>query len=436
MNGDDVTKIPPQSLEAEQATLGSMLFHLDYAKIGLTLLCEEDFYRDANKRIFAAIRRVVASNPPEIDPLYVQLALRDVDELDKVGGFAYLSELLDIVPSGANVEWWAGKVREYALRRAVRDIARDEVSKDGLEPVGLIIERWISRLRALVMTNRTGMCDFPEALMKFLDRYDDDVRYQAENPNGIFGASAGLASLDRFFGGLRPGNLFIASAPSGVGKTAFGVQVAVQNAKAGKRVVFFSMEMPQAQIVERIVANDLRIDLRDIFMRKMGTGEYERMMNLRERGYDIHIDDGRRLTVPQMYTIAERLADEKPLGIVIVDYIQYGMGDVVKDANREQVVNAMAVGLKEMSSKLHCPVLAMSQVNKVGDPRESMGILQAADVEMLIMRNLIPEPGNQTGPQPVSLTIRKNRQSGPTARIDAMWDGRYVQYYDMDERHV
>lgn len=423
----DITRMLPHNFEAEQSVLGSMLLGDDYAREGVSLLIAEDFYRQAHQMIFTAIVSVLRKNGG-VDLISVSTELREQGVAEETGGAYYLSECTDAVPTAVNLDYHARKVRSCAVDRKMRELAYRAFATDEETPPEVRLDTLISQLRSLLPTAGGGPMNLPDAVGQFMELYDHEAELKRQGQE-VFGAYTGLESLDKVFRGWRPGTLNILSAQSGAGKTAIAVQIAIANAKKGKRVAFYSLEMSRMQLVERILANNGGIDLWNITNRSMSEDQYARAVDVPERCRQIVIDDTCGLTVQQIHARTERLMTEGRFGIVIVDYLQIIRGARIPGQNRETQVHGIATDLKNLAKNLDVPVVVLCQLNREGKLRESDGIFHDADSETLYIRNT--ECFDEQ--QEVQFVIRKHRQ-GPGRKVYATWYASQVRIVDKGER--
>jgi replicative DNA helicase len=417
-------KLLPHDFEAEQGVLGAMISEPEAARVVASLLDPLDFYRSAHQAIFAAAVAVVRNGS---HPDYLALAseLRTRDQLEGIGGCFYLNELTDAVPSAAHVEYYANLVRSCALDRRMRELCFRAAETEETTPPEVRLDLLVTQLRGLMRSSKGEPMPMPKAAEEFFEVYDREAEERKNGNRLIFGANTGIGVLDKVFRGWRPGTLNLVSSMSGAGKTALAVHIAIANAREGKRVAFFSLEMPRRQIVERILANDGKVSLWSITGRNMGEEDYGRAMDVPNHCRTIVIDDSAGLTVEQIHSRVERMTANGQFGLVIVDYLQIVQPALRRDQNREQQVAGIAKGLKDMSKRLDVPVLALSQLNGEGEIRESRGALHVADSETLYDR----EMDSSDTIQNIKFVVRKNRQ-GPRKQGPAVWHGDQVRFYD------
>jgi len=389
---------PPFSVEAEISVLGGMLIDRDAVVRAVEHVTDVMFFREAHRRIYRTMVRLFERGGV-VDVITVSEELKNTSELDSVGGLDYLAELVDAVPTAANIEYHAKIVREKAILRRLVDassqIIRD-VYEQGEREVDEILDQAEARIFQVAQTHdREGFVWIKEILWETFER----IEALQSQPGGVTGVSTGFPDLDNKTSGFQAGDLIIIAARPSMGKTSFVLNIA-QNAAigGGAKVAIFSLEMSKSQLVERLLCSEARVDLQKLRKGRLQSDEFSRLAtaaaHLNQAG--IWIDDTPGISVLEMRAKARRLKSETDLQMVILDYMQL-MSSSGKAESRVQEVSQISRGLKALARELEVPVVALSQLSRatesrtgnrpqLSDLRESGAIEQDADVVMFLFR--------------------------------------------------
>jgi replicative DNA helicase len=425
---------PPYAPEAEISVLGGMLIDGDAVAKALEVVDDSMFYREANRRVFRAMARLFQRGQV-IDPVTLSEELSKTDELEGVGGMFYIAELLDAVPTAANIEYHARIVRERALLRRLIE-ASSQIIKDSYEAGERTVEEVLDEAEQRIFHvaqshDREGFVWIKKILYPTFEKIE---QLQAAK-GGITGVSTGMHALDEMTGGLQRGDLVIVAARPSMGKTAFVTGVGLHAAISQQvPVAMFSLEMSKQQVVQRMLCSEALVDLGRLLRGRLQDDDFGRLAQA--AGHlntaPVWIDDSGSLSVLEMRAKARRLkADQPSLGLVIVDYIQLMTGG--NDAeNRQQEVSAISRGLKALAKELEVPIIALSQLSRapeqrsdhrpqLSDLRESGSIEQDADLVMFLYR---PEyyhtaaDAQEKGLQGKAELIISKQRNGPTGAVD------------------
>ena len=453
-------RLPPQSLEAEQALLGAV-FHepLAVPRVIETRLEPDDFYREANGLIFKAMRHLFDQGEP-VDLLTVSETLKKDGALEKIGGPAYLVELSDAVATAANVTHYAGIVRDKSTLRRLMSTASHiaEQAQAGGDEVNQILDT----AEASIMNIRDGR-DFQSLTLvqDLLNGTIGRVEAATKKSGGVTGVPSGFADLDRMTGGLQPSDLIILAGRPSMGKTAFALNLATQTALPEERdhkggepysIVFFSLEMSKDQLMLRLLCSIGGLNLMDVRTGRMKEQDMIRLTDAATRLFDalIWIDDTPALSVMEMRAKARRLKSQldrqgQSLGLVIVDYLQLMRGSGSTDS-REQEISEISRSLKALAKELDVPVLALSQLNRslearndkrpiLSDLRESGAIEQDADLIAFVFREEVYKPENEELKGKAEIIIGKQR-NGPIGKITMAFENYSARFRSfMDNRY-
>lgn len=432
-----LTKLPPQNIEAEQSLLGALLIDKDaIASIAETLRSDHFYRSEQHGHIYGAILELFEQREP-IDLVTVTEKLKQKGVLDRVGGAAYLTELVNMVPTAAHVESYAKIIKEHALRRALIQNSTKFIQGAYDEGQGIndILEECEQSIFSLSQQHiKRDFVQLKDALAESLDRLDEIQK----NSGRLRGVSTGFRDLDNKLAGFQDSNLIIFAARPGQGKTSFVLNVAQHVAVVEKLPVgIFSLEMSQEELVDRIVVGQANIDAWKLKTGRLDDEDIDRMSHAFGQLAEapLFIDDTPGLSLSEIRTKARRLQSEHGLRLVIVDYLQLIHGRNLE--NRVQEVSEISQGLKNLARELKVPVLAVSQLSRavesrnsrrpqLADLRESGAIEQDADVVMFIYRE---DPDNIAD---VTLDIQKHR-NGAVGEIKLVFIPERVKFYGMEK---
>jgi replicative DNA helicase len=437
-----IDRLPPQSLEAEQSVLGSVLIDRDAIVEVAEFLRSEDFYRQANGLIYAAMIELFERREP-IDIVTVAETLERKEELDAIGGRSYLSSLSNETPTAVHAVQYARIVeRKAVLRNLIA--AAGKIAGIGYEDPAEIqeaIDRAETELYAVSERRvHAGFSPLRSLLHEAFDRLD----YLHSHRGEISGIRTGFAELDAMTTGLQKSDLIVLAARPSVGKTSLALNVAENAAvRDGKSVGIFSLEMSKEQLVLRLLSSVGDIDsqrLRSGFLEEMDfTRVAAAMTSLSEAR--VFIDDTPNISTMELRTKARRLQAEAGLDLVIVDYLQLMQASTTsRDANRVQEVSEISRGLKALARELSVPVIALSQLSRqpemreskeprLSDLRESGAIEQDADLVMFLWRDKERSQDDEvTDVEEINLHLAKHR-NGPTGRVKLMFKKRQTRFY-------
>lgn len=428
--------VPPQNLEAEEAVLGSILLEQDSIISVMEFLVPDDFYRVAHQLIFAAMIEL-NQNSEAIDPITVSEKLRQKNQIDNVGGEAGIIELLDKVPTAANVEFYTQIVLEKSTRRKLiktsTNIVKNAYQED--ETIANVLdtaERDI--LSVSEGRNKAGFIPIRDVLH---DAYES-LEERSKNNGEVTGIATGYIGLDRMTSGLHADELIILAARPSVGKTAFVLNIAKNVAvNLNETVAIFSLEMGAESLVERIICSHASINAGHLKTGKLTDEEYTQYFVatgvLAES--PIYIDDTPGIRVSEIRAKCRRLKQERNnLGLVVIDYLQLIEGNGKE--SRQQEVSEISRNLKKLAKELKVPVIALSQLSRgveqrqdkrpiMSDIRESGSIEQDADIVAFLYRDdYYRQEPDENGQVPevepnstIEVIIEKNR-SGPRGTVE------------------
>ena len=435
----DPHRLPPQNLEAEQCVLGSILLQQGALVKILELVTPVDFYRDAHKIIFSAMVALFEKNEP-LDIITVSNLLKDKNQLEQVGGPAYLSNLTDIVPVAANIIYYAQIIRSKSiLRRLI--LTCTEIASRCYEEQNEIDSLVDDAEQTIFEISRTKSSQDFQALSKIIPETFKRIEKLAEKKELITGVPTGYDDLDRITAGLQASDLIILAGRPSMGKTALAMNI-VQNASIFNKipVAVFSLEMSKEQLGMRMLCSVSRVnsqDLRTGFIRDPDWPKLARATGILSEA-PIFIDDTPAISVLEMRAKSRRLKAEHNIGLVVVDYLQLMRGRSNAE-RREQEISEISRSLKAMAKELDLPVVALSQLNRslesrpnkrpqLSDLRESGAIEQDADVICFLYRDEIYNKSEDNPKRGIAELIIGKQRNGPTGTVELTFIDKFTTF--------
>lgn len=434
----------PQNIEAEQTVLSACLLSLGVFEEVVQKLKPESFFRPAHRIIFETMREMTSKSIP-IDVISVADQLTAKNQLEAVGGQAYLLELTDNTFALTNWNHHADIVARDAIRRdllyasaSISALAYDSPA-DTTELIGK------AEASLFGVTEQRVASTF-KSIVELVEQTNNEIADMANRDTAIQGVQTGFIDVDKLFCGLRGGDLIILAARPAVGKTSFAMNLAANAAKIGSTVVLFSLEMSSVQITQRIIASEAQVPLHRLRSGQLSEADMLAIVNA-EAGLTakntLYIDDSPSLTITELRTKARRLFRDVKNGLIIVDYLQL-MQPLIPRPNARQVeVAEISRGLKVLAKELDVPLIALSQLSRsidqrgdkrpmLSDLRESGSIEQDADIVMFLDRST-SEAEAESDKRPdlgeAELIVAKHR-NGPTRDIKLAFNGDYTKFTD------
>jgi len=435
----DPHRLPPQNLEAEQCVLGSILLQQGALVKILELVTPEAFYRDAHKIIFSAMVALFEKNEPQ-DIITVTNILKDKNQLEQIGGPAYLSNLTDIVPVAANIIYYAQIIRSKSiLRRLI--LTCTEIASRCYEEQSEIDSLVDDAEQTIFEISRTKSSQDFQPLNKIIPDTFKKIERLAEKKELITGVPTGYDDLDRITAGLQSSDLIILAGRPSMGKTALAMNI-VQNAAIFHKipVAVFSLEMSKEQLGMRMLCSVSRVDSQDLrtgFIRDPDWPKLARATGILSDA-PIFIDDTPAISVLEMRAKSRRLKAEHDVGLVVVDYLQLMRGRSSAE-RREQEISEISRSLKAMAKELDLPVIALSQLNRslesrpnkrpqLSDLRESGAIEQDADVICFLYRDEIYNKSEDNPKRGIAEIIIGKQRNGPTGTVELTFIDKYTTF--------
>ena len=444
MDEELLNRQPPQSLEAEQAVLGSILIDSRCVADVVGIITPEDFYMQANREIFETIYTMFNFSQT-IDPVTVLDKMKELG-LHRDDSRSYILQLMEITPTAANVVRYANIVREKAMLRGLAQAAVD-ISETVHSEVGTPSEILESAEKKIYALRKGERGDSLEHIGTILHKVFDRLTELSQSDSLIPGLSTGLRDLDMKINGLNKSDLLLVAARPAMGKSAFALNIAVNVAKKYKKTVaVFNLEMSREQLALRLLASESFIDMQKLATGKLSEEEWGKlcMGSAALSQTDIRIDDNPSVTVADINAKCRRLDN---LGLVVIDYLQLmqGSGYGKGSDNRVTVVGEISRSLKIMAKELNVPVVCLSQLSRavegrtdkrpiLSDLRESGAIEQDADSVMFLYRDEYYNE-NTEDKGLAECIVAKNRH-GETGTIKMQWFGPYQTFTDREWKHA
>ncbi|OFJ29341.1 replicative DNA helicase [Vibrio cholerae] len=439
----DAIKVPPHSLEAEQSVIGGLLLDNERWDTVSEHVMTQDFYSRPHRLIFDGVKSILEAGKP-LDLITLSEYLEQREQLEDVGGFAYLADLAKNTPSAANINAYAEIVAERALVRNLIGVA-NEIADAGYDPQGRNAEDLLDLAESKVFAiaeARTSENEGPKNVDSILERTLERIELLYKTPqDGVTGVNTGFTDLNKKTAGLQGSDLIIVAARPSMGKTTFAMNLCENAAmEQDKPVLIFSLEMPAEQIMMRMLASLSRVDQTKIRTGQLDDEDWARIsstMGILMEKKNMYIDDSSGLTPTEVRSRARRIAREHGgLSLIMVDYLQLMRVPALTD-NRTLEIAEISRSLKALAKELNVPVVALSQLNRSleqradkrpvnSDLRESGSIEQDADLIMFIYRDEVYHPDSPLKGT-AEIIIGKQR-NGPIGSVRLTFQGHYSRF--------
>ncbi|MCW8348339.1 replicative DNA helicase [Vibrio sp. ZSDZ65] len=446
-NGKDAQveaiKLPPHSLEAEQSVLGGLLLDNERWDTVAERVVTKDFYSRPHRLIFDGIRTLLEESQP-LDLITLSEFLELREQLEDVGGFAYLADLAKNTPSAANINAYADIVAERALVRNLIGVA-NEIADAGYDPQGRSSEDLLDLAESKVFAiaeDRTNENEGPQNVDNILEKTLERIEILYKTPqDGVTGVNTGYDDLNKKTAGLQGSDLIIVAARPSMGKTTFAMNLCENAAMSQEKpVLIFSLEMPAEQIMMRMLASLSRVDQTKIRTGQLDDEDWAKIstsMGMLMEKKNMFIDDSSGLTPTEVRSRARRIARENGgLSLIMIDYLQLMRVPSLSD-NRTLEIAEISRSLKALAKELNVPVVALSQLNRSleqradkrpvnSDLRESGSIEQDADLIMFIYRDEVYHPDSAL--KGIAEIILGKQRNGPIGSIRLTFQGQYSRF--------
>jgi replicative DNA helicase len=436
-------RVPPQDLEAEQSVLGAMMLSSDAIRTVIPICHEEDFYREANRKLYKAIVSLDERKEP-VDMITLSNELKRSGDFETIGGINTLTTLVDRVPTAANAEYYANIVKEKSAARKLISAATQVVADAYSDNVPIKELLDSAEHRIFEATELRESKDFA-SIKDLIGNSYEYVNNLSEQQMHITGVPTGFYDLDDLTAGLQPAEMIVIGARPSMGKTSLALNIA-QHACMGTNelkkktpVGFFSIEMTAKQLALRLLCSVARIDLKKARSGYLSDADRGRLVNVTGQFYDtkLFIDDTSSISVLDLKAKARRLKREFGIGLLIIDYLQLIQAGIRVD-NREQEIAYISRQLKALAKDLDIPVVVLSQLSRpqkgqeekrpvLSDLRESGAIEQDADVVIFIHKET---EGSTDEGKPMfkyELVIAKQR-NGPVDNVNVVFRNAYTTF--------
>lgn len=433
----NITNIPPNDIEAEQAILSCMLEDKEAIIIATERLKKEDFYRHAHASIFECMNELFKKNV-SVDIITLKAKLDEYGITEQVGGMDYLKTLAGMFFMSSNIENYVQIIEERSILRKLIRASSDisTMSYTNKEEVQVILEQAEKKIFD-ISKNRTSKEFTPirDVMVTVIEKMEDAMNSDSK----VLGLSTGFVDLDYKTSGLHPSDLILLAARPSMGKTALALNIALNAAKKEKvATMIFSLEMSKDQLVSRLVSAEGRIDSQNMRTGSMTSNDLENFVEATGTISDIpiFIDDTPGITPMEVRAKCRRLKLEHNLGLIVIDYLQLMSGNGKNDS-RQQEISEISRSLKAVAREMEAPVIALSQLSRacetrpnhrpiLSDLRESGAIEQDADIVAFLYRDEYYNPESEKKGL-AELIIAKQR-NGPTGTVELAWLGQFTAF--------
>jgi len=432
-------KVPPQNLEAEQSILGGILLDNNAVNNVIEVLDADDFYSESHRKIFTAIIELSEKNEPS-DLVTLSNNLRNKNQLDALGGEAYLASLVDSVPSAANIAYYSKIVKEKStLRRLIG--AATEILNDSYNSATDIDSVLDEAEHAIFEISENKIKPSFSPIREIIKDSFRTIEQLFEKKALITGVSTGFKRIDELTSGLQKSDLIIIAGRPSMGKTALAINIAEHAAIVNNvPVAIFSLEMSKEQLAFRMLSSEGRVDSQKLRKGWLGETDWPKLTTAAGKLSEapMFIDDTPAISVLEMKAKARRLKAEKGLGLIVLDYLQLMKGRNAS-APREQEISEISRSLKALAKELAVPIVALSQLNRqvesrtdkrpqLADLRESGAIEQDADVILFIYRDEVYNKSEDNPERGFAEVIVGKQRNGPTGMAKIVFREQYTRF--------
>jgi replicative DNA helicase len=443
---DELGRLQPQAVEVENAVLGTLMLNREAFAQVCEILVPDSFYDSRNQIIFTAIRDLALKQMP-IDMLTVKERLKQMEKLEEVGGVFYIAQLTQNISSVSHLEFYARIIQQKYMARQLISIGANitEMGFDETRDIKEVITEAEGEIFKLAQSNSKN--DFTQINPVIDDAYKV-LKKAAENKGGLTGIASGFTELDKITNGWQNSDLVILAARPAMGKTAFALSMAKNMAIDNhKPVAFFSLEMSNVQLVNRLISNVCEIPGGKLRSGQLEPFEWIQLDRQIKRLYDapLYIDDSSQLTIFEFQSKARRLKSEHNVELIMIDYLQLMNAGDVRVSNRQEEVSMISRALKSMAKELNIPIIALSQVNRdlgkregeegkrpqLTDLRESGAIEQDADMVCFIHRPEYYHLGGEEMKGKAVVIIAKHR-NGAVGDVTLSFKKNFASFKNLD----
>lgn len=436
-------KVLPHSIDAEQSVLGSLIIDPESINHVAKFLQPSDFYLETHKLVYQAILDLEENGQP-VDLLTVTEHLRKEENLEKIGGAAFVASLANVVPTSAHIEYYGRIVEENALLRNLIHLATRISAKGyrGSEDAERLMHEAERMLAELGSRRVSGIF---KSLREIIVDCLKNLQQIYEHKGELTGIPTGFKDMDELCSGLQAGDLIIVAARPSMGKTSLGMQIGYHAANQLDRgVAVFSMEMSKEQLVQRILCAEAGVNLHKLRSGMLNEEDWGLLVNQGRAmaKVPLYIDDSAVLTVRQIKAKVRRLQAEKGICLIIIDYLQLMQGGG-RVENRQQEIAEISRSLKGLAKEMEVPVLALAQLSRsveqrqdkrpiMSDLRESGSLEQDADVVMFIYRDEYYNPESEK--MGIAEVIIGKQRNGPVGKVELAFVKEYTKFLNLSRR--
>jgi len=435
-----IEKIPPQSLEAETAVLGSMLLEREAISKAIELIDESAFYAEKNRIIFFILVKLYDSNQA-VDTITLAEELKKQNNLDEVGGPSYLISLTSNIPTAANIEHYAKIVKEKAILRKLISTASQIVSES--YDTTSSVDKLLDKAEHMIFDIASNKIESKSYLLKDIIKDSietiDNLYQRKEHVTGI---ATGYHDFDILTAGLHPSDFIVIAGRPSMGKSALAGCMAEHIGVVEKKpILFFSLEMSKEQLVQRMLCSHARVDSHKVRTGFLSQSDWPRLVNAAGKLSEapIFIDDTPAISVLELRAKARRMKAQHDIQFIILDYLQLmrGHGDV---ENRQQEISEISRAIKALARELSVPILAVSQLSRaveqradrrpqLSDLRESGAIEQDADLVLLLLREEYYNPTDEN--RGIADLIIAKQRNGPVGNLKLAFISEFVRFENL-----
>lgn len=439
-----IKRIMPNSLEAEQSVIGSMIMDKDAIISASEILIKEDFYHQQYAIIFEAMTELFQAGQP-VDLVTLQDKLKEKDVPKEIQSVEFIRDLVTSVPTSANVKYYANIVKENAMKRKLIRVTEDIENEcyAGKEGIDSIFDKTEHDVFALLSSRQTGdSVPIRQVVMNALEK----IEKASQQEGTVTGIPTGFIDLDYRTAGLQPSDLILIAARPSMGKTAFVLNIAQHTAfHENLAVAIFSLEMSKEQLVNRMFSLESRVDAQALRTGNLSDADWEQLVEGAGIIGDsrLIIDDTPGISISEMRSKCRKYKLEQGLDLIIIDYLQLMSGSGRGSESRQQEISDISRSLKALARELSVPVIALSQLSRaveqrpdhrpmLSDLRESGAIEQDADVVMFIYRD--DYYNKDTDKQGISEIIIAKQRNGPIGTVELAWLPQYTKFANLERR--
>ncbi len=448
--GADAARVPPHDLDAERAVIGALLISETAVAVVAEQLTPEEFYSETHRIIYAAMMRLY-SRGDRIDQITLTNELNSINEFDRVGGRAYVFQLVESVPTASNAARYAEIVRGKALLRSVIDVG-SRITEDAFREPEDVTEALDSAEQLIYNVSNNTLKQHLAPVSQLAPGALEMIQRLYEQEGEVTGVETGFEDLDRLTTGFHKSDLVVLAARPAMGKTAMALN-AIWHASGEKKmpVAIFSLEMSKEQLVQRLISQTTRIPAQSLRSGNVKAEDWPKLLRgvAQVSEAPIWIDDTAGVTLMEMRAKVRRLASQliaqggPPLSLVVVDYLQLMIGQGNRNDNRQQEIAEISRGLKVLARDLDVPVLAIAQLSRavesrhdkrpmLSDLRDSGAIEQDADMVMFLYRDEYYNPDSDD--KGIAEVIVGKHRNGPTGKVQLAWLEQYTKFASLARR--